>query len=154
MDGSTATSAGGSGCSGAATAAVAAIAAAAATAAATSFSGSAAVAALGARLTGVGVLLPTVFLGLEVLVLEPGVLAGVGLLSCVLGRLGVFVSAGLLVAGFLVVTSDFEADLEVSDFADFVVEEGRVRGESAGFLAAGVDGLVTSFFTGVVVLDV
>lgn len=141
-DGSTATSVGGSGPE-----RTAAAVATAATAAATSFSGSVAVAALGPRLTGVGVLLPTVFLGLEVLVgaaLEPGALEGVGLLSCVLERLGVFASAALLVAGFLAVTSDFEADLGVSGFADFVVEEGRVRGESASFLAAGVDGLVTS----------
>lgn len=131
------------------TAAAVAIAAAAATAAAISFSGWAAVAVLGPRFTGVGVLLPTVFLGLEVFVLETGVLEGVALFSCGLERLGVFVSAGLL-GGFLAVTSAFEADLGVSGFADFVVEEGRVRGESAGFLAAG---LVTSFFTGVVFLD-
>lgn len=150
--GSRATSAGGSACSGpATTVAAVAIAAAAATAAAISFSGSAA-AGLGPRFTGVGVLLPTVFFGLEVLVagaLE-GALEGVGLLSL---RVGVFVSAALLAAGFLVATSDFAADLGVSGL-DFVVEEGRVRGESAGFLDAGVAGLVTSFFTGVAFLNV
>lgn len=120
-----------------------AIAAAAATAAATSFSGSAArLAALGPRLTGVGVLLPTVFLGLAFLFaagLAVGVLEGVGLLS--LERLGVFVSTALVAVGFLAVTSDFAADLGVSGFADFVVEDGRVRGDSVGFLVAG---LVTS----------
>lgn len=103
-------------------------------------------------------LLPTVFLGLEFLVaavLETGVLEtsleGVGLLS--LERLGVFVSAALVAVGFLAVTSDFEADLGVSGFADFIVEDGRVRGDS-GFLAAVVADLVTSFLTGVVFLDV
>lgn len=156
-DGTEAISAGGSACSGpATTAAAVAIATAAATAAAISFSDSAATAGLGPRFTGVGVLLPTVFFGLEVLVadvLEAGVLEasleGVGLLSL---RMGVFVSAALLAIGFLVVTSDFEADLGVSGL-DFV-EEGRVRGDSAGFLDAGVAGLVTSFLTGVVVLGV
>lgn len=152
-DGSTAVSAGGSGSSGLAMAdAAVAIAAAAATAAAAaiSFSGSATVAALGPRFTGVGVLVPTGFLGLEVLVvavLEPGVLEasleGV-LLSCVLERFGVFVSATLLAVGFLAGTSDFEADLGVSSFAAFVVEDGRVRGDSEGFLDAAVADLVTS----------
>lgn len=129
------------------TAAAVAIAAAAAAAAATSFAGSATVAALGPRFTGVGVLLPTAFLGLAVLAaagLEPGVLEGVGLLSCVLGRLGVFVSEALVVVGFFVVTSDFAANFGVSNFADFVIDEGRVSGESVGFLAAGVADLVTS----------
>lgn len=89
-------------------------------------------------------LLPTVFLGLEVLVaavLEPGVL-GASLDACVLGRVGVFVSATLGGAGFLAVDSDLEADLGVSGFADLFT--GRERGESTAFLAAGVDGLVTS----------
>ncbi len=126
------------------TVAAVAIAAAAATAAAISFSGSARAAALGPRFTGVGVLLPTVFLGLEVLVAAVLVLEGVGLLSCGLERLGVFVSAALLGVGFLAVVSDFETDLGVSGFADFTAEEGRVRGDSAGFLDAGVAGLVTS----------
>lgn len=156
-DGSTA----GSSSSGpATTAAAVAIAAAAATATAISFPGSATVTALGPRFTGVGVLLPTVFLGMGVLAeaaLEPGVLGasleGVALLSA-LARTGVFVSAALLAAGFLAAASDFEADLGVSGFADFVVKEGRVRGDSAGFLDAEVAGLVTSFFTGVVFLDV
>lgn len=122
-------------------------------AAAISFSDSAT--ALGPRFTGVGVLLPTVFLGLEALgaaVLEAGVLEAVGLLSCGLGGLDVFVSVALLGVGFLEVTSDFEEDLGVSGFADFAVEAGR--GDSADFLAAGVPGLVTSFFKGVVFLDV
>lgn len=130
--------------------AAAATAAAPATPAAISFTGSATATALGPRFTGVGVLLPTAFLGAEdlvVAVLEPGVLEvsleGV-LLSSVLERLGVFVSAALLTGGFLVVVSDFEADLGVSGFADFVVEDGRVRGDSVGFLDAGVAGLVTS----------
>lgn len=103
-------------------------------------------------------LLPTAFLGVEVLaaaVLEPGVLEasleGVGLLS-VLERVGVLLSAALLAAGFL--TSDFGADLGVSGFVDFVAGEGRVRVDSAGFLDAEVAGLVTSFFTGVVFLAV
>lgn len=102
--------------------------------------------------------LPTVFLGLDALfvaVLVPGVLEasleGVGLPSCGLERVGVFVSTALLVGGFLEATSDFI--LGVSGLADFVVDEGRVRGDSAGFLAAGVAGLVTSFFKGVVFLD-
>lgn len=131
------------------------MAAAVATAAAISFPGSEATAGLGPRLTGVGVLLPTVFLGLDVLaavVLEPGVLDGVGLLSLV--RLGVFVSTALLAGAFLAVTSDLETDLGVSGFADFDVDEGRVRGDSPSFLAAGVAGLETSFFTGVEFLDV
>lgn len=100
-------------------------------------------------------LLPTVFLGLEALVaavLEPGGLEGVGLASCGLERFGVFVSAALP-TGFLAAASDFVADFGVSGFADFVAGEERARGDSAGFLAAVVD-LVTSFFTGVVVLDV
>lgn len=131
-------------------AAAVAIAAAAATTAAASFSGSAAAAALGPRLTGVGVLLPTVFLGLAFLVavvleLVLGAsLEGVGLLS-VLERLGVFVSAALLVGGFLAVT----ADLGVSGFDDLAVEEGLVMGDSADFFAAGVAGLLASFFKGV-----
>lgn len=153
----TAASTVGSGSSGPTMAAAAvAIAAAAATAAAISFAGSSAVVALGPRFTGVGVLLPTVFLGLEVLVaavLEAGALAGV-LLSCVLERLGVFVSAALLAVGFLAVMSDFEADLGASGFADFVAEDVRARGDSAGFLDAGVAVLVTSFLTGVEFLDV
>lgn len=131
-------------------AAAVAIAAAAATAAAISFADSAAVVALGPRFTGVGVLLPTVFLGVEFLVapiLEPGVLeaslVGVGLLSCALGRLSVFVSAALLAVSFLG-ASTFVADLGVSGFFDFIAGEGRERGESAGFLAAGVAGLETS----------
>lgn len=61
-------------------------------------------------------------------------------------------SAALLAVGFLAVTSDFVPDLGVSGFADFVAEDGRVRGDSAGFLDAGVLGLETSFFTGVVFL--
>lgn len=134
------------------TAAAVAMAAAVATTAAISFSGSAVVTALGPRFTGVGVLLPTVFLGLEAFALEAGVFEGVALLSCGLERLGVFASAGLL-GGFLVATSVFEADLGASGFEDFVVEEGRERGESAGFRAAGVDGLAASFFTDVEVLD-
>lgn len=154
-DGFSASSAAGCGSSGPAiTAAAAAIAAVAATAAAISFSGSA---ALGPRFTGVGVLLPIVFFGLVVLgaaVLEAGVLEGVGLASCGLERFGVFVSVALLVAGFLAVTSDFEADFGVSGFADFVAGEERARGDSAGFLAAAVVDLVTSFFTGVAFLDV
>lgn len=155
-DGFSASSAAGCGSSGPAmTAAAAAIAAVAATAAAISFSGSA-VAALGPRFTGVGVLLPIVFLGLEVLVaavLEAGGLEDAGLASCGLERFGVFVSAALLGVGFLA-TSDFEADFGVSGFADFVAGEERARGDSAGFLAAVVVDLVTSFFTGVVFLDV
>lgn len=101
--------------------------------------------ALGPRFTGVGVLLPTVFLGAEFFVADVLVLGvlvasfeGV-LLSCVLGRVGVFESVDLLTAGFLVVTSDFG----VSGF-DFVVEGGRLYGDATGFLDAGVAGLVTS----------
>lgn len=104
-------------------------------------------ATLGPRLTGVGVVLPTVFLGLEVLfvgvlVILEASLEGVGLLSCGLGRLGVFVSTLLLVGGFLAEPSNFV--LGVSGLADFVIEEGRLRGDSTGFLAAGVAGLVRS----------
>lgn len=146
-DGSTTATAGGS-CSFAPTmaAAAVAIAAAAATAADISFSGSAA--GLGPRFTGVGVLEPTGFLGVEVFAaadLDTGVLEASlegALLS--LGRLGVFVSAALLAGGFLAVTSDFEADLGVSGFADLVVADERVRGDSAGFLDAGVAGFEAS----------
>lgn len=149
-DGST-TAAGGS-CPSAPTmaAAAVAIAAAAATAADISFSGSAAVVGLGPRFTGVGVLEPTGFLGVEVFAaadLDTGVLEASlegALLSCVLGRFGVFVSEALLAEGFLAVTSDFEADLGVSGFADLVVADERVRGDSAGFLDAGVAGFEAS----------
>lgn len=149
-DGST-TAAGGS-CPSAPTmaAAAVAIAAAAATAANISFSGSAAVVGLGPRFTGVGVLEPTGFLGVEVFAaadLDTGVLEASlegALLSCVLGRFGVFVSEALLAEGFLAVTSDFEADLGVSGFADLVVADERVRGDSAGFLDAGVAGFEAS----------
>lgn len=131
------------------TEAAVAMVAAAATAAAISFPGSAVVAAFGVRFTGVGVLLPTVFLVLGVLAvfvvggLEAS-LEGVDLLSCGLERLGVFVSAVLLGVGFLVATFVFEGGLGVSAFAGFVVEEGRERGASASFFAAGVAGLVSS----------
>lgn len=149
-DGST-TAAGGS-CPSAPTmaAAAVAIAAAAATAEDISFSGSAAVVGLGPRFTGVGVLEPTGFLGVEVFAaadLDTGVLEASlegALLSCVLGRFGVFVSEALLAEGFLAVTSDFEADLGVSGFADLVVADERVRGDSAGFLDAGVAGFEAS----------
>lgn len=149
-DGST-TAAGGS-CPSAPTmaAAAVAIAAAAATAADIAFSGSAAVVGLGPRFTGVGVLEPTGFLGVEVFAaadLDTGVLEASlegALLSCVLGRFGVFVSEALLAEGFLAVTSDFEADLGVSGFADLVVADERVRGDSAGFLDAGVAGFEAS----------
>lgn len=149
-DGST-TAAGGS-CPSAPTmaAAAVAIAAAAATAADISFSGSATVVGLGPRFTGVGVLEPTGFLGVEVFAaadLDTGVLEASlegALLSCVLGRFGVFVSEALLAEGFLAVTSDFEADLGVSGFADLVVADERVRGDSAGFLDAGVAGFEAS----------
>lgn len=150
-DGSTTAAAGGS-CPSAPTmaAAAVAIAAAAATAADISFSGSAAVVGLGPRFTGVGVLEPTGFLGVEVFAaadLDTGVLEASlegALLSCVLGRFGVFVSEALLAEGFLAVTSDFEADLGVSGFADLVVADERVRGDSAGFLDAGVAGFEAS----------
>lgn len=146
----------GVGCSsGLAIAAVAvATAAPVATAAATFFSVSA---TLGPRFTGVGVLLPTVFLGLVVLVAAVLVvlgasLEGVGLVSG-LERFGVFASTALGV-GFLETVSDLAVDFGVSGLADFVAEVVRLRGDSAGFLAAGVAGLVTSFFTAVVVLEV
>lgn len=150
-DGSTTAAAGGS-CSSAPTmaAAAVAIAAAAATAANISFSGSAAVVGLGPRFTGVGVLEPTGFLGVELFAvadLVTGVLEASlegALLSCVLERFGVFVSAALLAEGFLAGTSDFEADLGVSGFADLVVADERVRGDSAGFLDAGVAGFEAS----------
>lgn len=128
-------------------AAALAIAAAAATAAAISPPVSAASSGLGPRFTGVGVLLPTVFLALVFLfaaVLEAGVLEGVDLFSCVLERFGAFVSATLLTDGFLARLSDFEAGLGASDLVDFRVAEGRLSGESADFLAAGVADLVTS----------
>lgn len=90
-------------------------------------------------------LLPTGFFGVDVLVvgvLVLGVLEEsfeVVLMSCVLGRVGVFVSAALLVEGFLAVVSDFG----VSGFA-LTAEEGRLLGVATGFLDAGVVGLVTS----------
>lgn len=58
--------------------------------------------------------------------------------------MGVFVSAVLLAAAFLAVVSGLEADFGVSGLVDLVAEAGRVRGDAAGFLAAGVVGLVTS----------
>lgn len=102
------------------TAATAAVAAAVATATATSLSDSV---ALGPRFTGVGVLLPTVFLGLVVLgvaVLEvlDASLEGVALLSG-LGRGGVFESVGLLVVGFFGAVPDLVADFGTSCFAGF-----------------------------------
>lgn len=122
--------------------------AAAATTAAISFPRSIIVATLGPRFTGVGVVLPTVFLGLGtlfVMVLVLGVLEtsleGVDLPSCGLERFGVFVSTALFVGGFLEATSDFV--LGASGLASFFAG-GRARGDSADFLAAGGDGLVTS----------
>lgn len=144
----------GSGSSDLTQAAATAVTATALAAAATAISFSDSPTALGPRFTGVGVLLPTVFLGLDALgaaVLEAGVLEAVGLLSCGLDGLDVFVSEALPGVGFLEATSDFGADLGVSGFADFAAEAGR--GDSADFLAAGVPGLVTSFFKGVVFLD-
>lgn len=60
-------------------------------------------------------------------------------MSCVLGRVGVFVSVDLLVGVFLAATSDFG----VSGFA-LTAEDGRLLGEATAFLDAGVVGLVTS----------
>lgn len=106
-----------------------------------------AAAGLGPRLTGVGVVVPTAFLGLVALVapgLVPGVLEGVSF-EGVLGLLALASAAfAALAAGFLV-ESGFavRADLGVSGLV-VLAGEGRVRGEAAGFLAAGVAGLLTS----------
>lgn len=102
------------------TATAAAVPAAAAAATATSLSESV---PLGPRFTGVGVLLPTVFLGLVVLgaaVLEVlgASLEEVALLSG-LGRAGVFASKALLVGGFFVAVADFAADFGTSCLAGF-----------------------------------
>ncbi len=109
--------------------------------------------AFGPPFNGIGVLLPTDFFGLLVLVLGllPVVLGlavtsleGVALLS--LGLL-VLTSATLLgEVGFFEADSALivEADLGVSDLV-VLVGAGRVSGEEVGFLAAGVDGcLLTS----------
>lgn len=132
------------------TAAKAAAAMAAATAASwvspALVAGSAAVVGLGPRFTAMGVLLPTVFLGVEAFpaglvlgVLGPALTSFEGV-----GLLGVFlVSAALLLAaGFLGVESglDAEADLGVSGLV-VLAGEVRVRGAAAGFLVAD---LVTS----------
>lgn len=113
---------GGGGCSSGfvMTAAAAAVAAAAATATATSLSDSV---VLGPRFTGVGVLLPTVFLGLVVLgaaVLEvlDASLEEVALLSG-LGRVGVFESTALLAAGFFETVPDLAVDFGTSCLAGF-----------------------------------
>lgn len=110
--------------------------------------------ALGPRFTGVGVLLPTVFLGLVVLgaaVLEvlDASLEEVALLSG-LGRVGVAESTALLVVGFFEAVLDLAVDFDTSCLAGFGAG-GRV--DSDGFLAVDVTDL-TSFFTGAVVLDV
>lgn len=141
------------------TAAKAAAAMAAATAASwvspALVAGSAAVVGLGPRFTAMGVLLPTVFLGVEAFpaglvlgVLGPALTSFEGV-----GLLGVFlVSAALLLAaGFLGVESglDAEADLGVSGLV-VLAGEVRVRGAAAGFLVAD---LVTSFLTGVAVFE-
>lgn len=98
-------------------------------------------------------MVPTVFLGLaEALdgLLMPGVLEGVARLSCVLGRVGVLLSAGLVAAGLLaaglvaagfLAASDLEEVLGGSGLVDLAAGEGRVRGES---FATGVVGLETS----------
>lgn len=79
--------------------------------------------ALGPRFTGVGVLLPTVFLGLVVL----GV-AGLGVLDASLeevallsgfGRIGVFESAALLDVGFFVAVPDLAVDFGTSCLVGF-----------------------------------
>ena len=99
---------------------------------------------LGPRFTGVGVLLPTVFLGLALAALGPGVLEGAARASAVLGRGAVLLSAALLAAGFLAAASGLGEDLGGSDLVALAAGEGRVRGAAAGFLAAGVEGLETS----------
>lgn len=121
-------------------------AAAMAAATAASWVSPASVAGLGPRFTAMGVLLPTVFLGVEAFpaglvlgVLGPALTSFEGV-----GLLGVFlVSAALLLAaGFLGVESglDAEADLGVSGLV-VLAGEVRVRGAAAGFLVAD---LVTS----------
>lgn len=117
-------------------------------------------AALGPRFTGMGVLLPTVFLGLVILAVLLFALGVFGLavtsFEADLISLGLFVLASPAafegVEGFLEADSDLAgvAAFGVSGFA-CLVEAGRVRGEAAGFLAAGVVGLLTSFLMGVVV---
>lgn len=104
--------------------AAAAVAAAAAAATATSLSDSA---TLGPRFTGVGVLLPTVFLGLVVL----GVLVVLGaslaevVLPSGLGRAVVFESTALLAVGFFVAGADFAVDFGTSCLAGFGAGLGR-----------------------------
>lgn len=130
-------------------------AAAMAAATAASWVSPASVAGLGPRFTAMGVLLPTVFLGVEAFpaglvlgVLGPALTSFEGV-----GLLGVFlVSAALLLAaGFLGVESglDAEADLGVSGLV-VLAGEVRVRGAAAGFLVAD---LVTSFLMGVAVFE-
>lgn len=102
-------------------------------------------------------LLPTAFLGLVVLaapgfapgfapgVLEVGAASFEGVDFASLGLLGILESAALLLAAGFLVESGFAAgvDLGVSGLV-VLAGEGRVRGEAAGFLAAGVLGLLTS----------
>lgn len=124
-------------------------------------SASAAAAALGPRFTGMGVLLPTVFLGLVILAVLLFALGVFGLAVTSFEEADL-VSLGLLVlaspAAFEVKEGFLEADSGLAGVVAFgvsgfvgLVEAGRVRGEAAGFLAAGVDGLLTSFLMGVVV---
>lgn len=98
-------------------------------------------------------LLPTAFLGLVVFavlgfalgILEVGAASFEGVDLASLGLLGVLASAALLLAAGFLVESGFAAgvDLGVSGLV-VLAGEGRVRGEAAGFLAAGVLGLLTS----------
>lgn len=118
---------------------------------------------LGPRFTGIGVLLPTAFFGLLVLVLDLFKVLGLALTSfegaalLSLSLLEVLTSAALLeVVSFLDADSGLAgvADFGVSGLVVFVAV-GRVSGEAAGFLATEVGGcLLTSFLTGVVVLGV
>lgn len=147
----------GCGCSSgfAMTAAAAAVVATAAVAAATTASLTDSE-ALGPRFTGVGVLLPTVFLGLVVFAVAVLEVLGVSLeevaLVSGLVRVGVFESTALAGVGFFAAVPDLAVDFGTSCLAGFGAGLARTLGDSVSFLAVDVAGLLTSFFTGV--LDV
>ena len=100
---------------------------------------------LGPRFTGMGVLLPTAFLGLEALGAEGLEARGFGPPSLGAGGLAFGGAALLTPTGFLGVVSGLAAatTLGVSGLEVLAVE-GRLRGAGVDFLAAGVEGLGTS----------
>ena len=100
---------------------------------------------LGPRFTGMGVLLPTAFLGLEALGAGGLEARGLGPPSLGAGGLAFGAAALLSPAGFLGAASGLAAatTLGVSGLVVLAVE-GRLRGAGVDFLAAGVEGLGAS----------